>query len=48
MKTNEDDTNTAYERLNAHPKKWPEAIQFLEKGLNDERRHRAWIESVIK
>lgn len=48
MKTNEDDTNKAYERLNAHPKKWPEAVQFLEKGWDDERRHRTWIENTIK
>ncbi|MBS0351305.1 MAG: ferritin-like domain-containing protein [Proteobacteria bacterium] len=47
MKTNEDDTNTAYERLNAHQGKWPESVQILARGLEDEKRHRAWIEEVL-
>lgn len=41
MKTNEDDTNTAYERAAA--KAPPEARDILERGLADERRHREWI-----
>lgn len=47
MKSNEDDTNTAYERLNAYADKWNDSIVILEKGLNDERRHRAWMESTV-
>lgn len=47
MKTNEDDTNTAYERLNSHMDKWPEAVAVLQRGLADEQRHRAWIENVL-
>lgn len=47
MKTNEDDTNTAYERLNEHAGLWPDAKSILEKGLEDERRHRAWIEGAL-
>ena len=48
MKTNEDDTNVAYERLNSHPGKLTEAIMALEQGLRDERRHRAWLINEIK
>ena len=48
MKTNEDDTNTAYERMNHHRDKWPEANDILVRGLQDEQRHRTWIEATIK
>lgn len=41
MKTNEDDTNTAYER--AVTKAPVEARSVIERGLADERRHREWI-----
>lgn len=41
MKTNEDDTNTAYERVAG--KAPPEARAIVERGLADERRHRSWI-----
>jgi rubrerythrin len=47
MKTNEDDTNTAYERLNNFNDIWEDSEGFLKEALKDERRHRAWIESVI-
>jgi rubrerythrin len=48
LKTNEDDTNVAYERLNDHPQKFLEAEKSLKQGLADERKHRAWIEKTIK
>lgn len=41
MKTNEDDTNTAYERV--AEKCPPEAREIVTRGLADERRHREWI-----
>ena len=47
MKTNEDDTNTAYERAVAHERKHQSADEVLRRGLADERRHRAWIEETI-
>lgn len=47
MKTNEDDTNTAYERAVNHDKKPAIAHDVLKQGLADERRHRAWIENRI-
>lgn len=43
MRTNEDDTNTAYERA-VQFKGLPGSTQeALQRGLEDERRHRAWI-----
>lgn len=47
MKTNEDDTNTAYERAVEHKGKTPEAAPVIEEAFTDERRHRAWIEETI-
>jgi uncharacterized protein (TIGR02284 family) len=47
MKTNEDDTNAAYERALNHPGLPPEVQTVLEQNLADERRHRAWIENRI-
>lgn len=46
MKSNEDDTNTAYERMVAHKNKWLDAEDTLQRGLSDERRHREWLESI--
>jgi uncharacterized protein (TIGR02284 family) len=43
MKTNEEDTNTAYERAVAHEGFDAEALAVLNRNLSDERRHRAWI-----
>jgi rubrerythrin len=46
MKTNEDDTNIAYERATKHDE--ADGLRpVFEKNLSDERRHRAWIESAI-
>lgn len=44
MRTNEEDTNTAYKRLNEHEDKWSDATDVLRRGLEDERRHKKWIE----
>lgn len=43
MKTNEDDTNTAYERAFNHKDLSPMAKETIERAFEDERRHRAWI-----
>ena len=43
MRTNEDDTNTAYGRAVEHSDVTPELRQVLEQNLADERRHCAWI-----
>jgi len=46
MKSNEEDTNTAYERMNVHAGKWADAVLALERGMLDERKHKAWMEAV--
>ena len=48
MLSNEMDTNTAYERLNAHAEKWKDAEELLAQGLQDERKHKAWLEMILK
>jgi rubrerythrin len=48
MKTNEDDTVTAYERAAAHPDAISKSKAFFEKALADERRHREWMETTAK
>jgi bacterioferritin (cytochrome b1) len=46
MKSNEIDTNTAYERMRDHKNKWPEAEDIISRGLNDEKKHKEWLESM--
>ncbi|MDB5407672.1 MAG: uncharacterized protein JWL84_2584 [Rhodospirillales bacterium] len=43
MRTNEADTNTAYERAVQHPMAASALRETLEHGLDDERRHCDWI-----
>jgi Domain of unknown function (DUF2383) len=44
MKTNEDDTVTAYERASTHKDMPRQASPLMRKALADEQRHRAWME----
>ncbi len=44
MKTNEDDTVTAYERASIHADAEPESRKFFAEFAADERRHREWME----
>lgn len=46
MKTNEDDTVTAYERASGHEDAIPKSKAFVTKAHEDELRHRAWMEST--
>lgn len=46
MRSNEDDTNTAYERALA--KCPPEACEMLARGLEDEHRHREWLVATLE
>jgi len=46
MKTNEDDTVTAYERASQHQEAIPKSKAFFEKALADEQRHRAWMQET--
>jgi len=47
MKSNEDDTNAAYEKMNQHKEMWLEAREVLQRGLADEQRHKEWLEDTI-
>jgi uncharacterized protein (TIGR02284 family) len=47
MKTNEDDTNKAYERATGRSDLPIDVRDVLERNLQDERRHRAWIEARL-
>lgn len=46
MKTNEDDTVMAYEQALKNTVASADLRPVLEKGLSDERRHRAWMETT--
>ena len=48
MKTNEDDTVTAYERASRHEDAMPQSKAFFEKALNDELRHREWMDRTAQ
>jgi len=48
MKSNEDDTNTAYERVAARSDLTLELQALLRRNLDDERRHRAWIVNALR
>ncbi len=46
MKTNEDDTVSAYERASSHKDAIAKSRAFFEKALSDERRHREWMQQT--
>lgn len=47
MKLNEDQTNSLYEKM--VDQNFPDHIHtLLKKGLSDEQRHRAWIETTLE
>lgn len=48
MKTNEDDTNTAYERAVEHVGLGTDVVQILARHLSDERRHREYIVAALQ
>nr|WP_245461268.1 DUF2383 domain-containing protein [Rhizobium leguminosarum] len=48
MKTNEDDTVTAYERASRHEDAIPASKAFFMKAHQDEERHRAWMDMTAK
>ena len=47
MKSNEDATNAAYEKATREPTITSRVRVVLERNLNDERRHRTWIEQRL-
>ncbi|MCQ0988365.1 ferritin-like domain-containing protein [Jiella marina] len=46
MKTNEDDTVTAYERAAHHADAIEKSREFFAKALADEKRHREWMDKT--
>ncbi len=48
MKTNEDDTNQAYENATSRHDCPEDVMATLQRNLTDERRHRAWIEQRMR
>lgn len=48
MKTNEDDTVTAYERAIRHEDAIPASKAFFMTAHQDEEKHRAWMETTAK
>ena len=48
MRTNEEDTVSAYERASVHDDALPESRAFFEKALGDEIRHRDWMERTAQ
>lgn len=44
----ENDTNTAYERMNEHKNKMAELDSILKQGLADERKNREWLKKTIE
>ncbi|MCI0752295.1 DUF892 family protein [Teichococcus vastitatis] len=46
MRTNEEDTVAAYERAVKHPEVTAEARPIFERALQDELRHRQWMEEA--
>lgn len=48
MKSNEGDTNTAYERMHKHEHQWADAVEIINRGLLDEKKHKAWLNSILQ
>lgn len=48
MRSNEEDTVTAYERASAHTEAPAEMRSMFERALQDEKRHRAWMQETAK
>jgi rubrerythrin len=46
MRTNEEDTVTAYERASRHAEATPEARTLFERAHSDELRHREWMSNA--
>lgn len=48
MRSNEEDTNTAYERTLLRGDLTAGLSEILQRGLADERRHRTWFEDILR
>lgn len=46
MASNEEDTNTAYERITKRSDQWEDSFEILKKCFEDEKRHKLWFDSA--
>lgn len=47
MLDNERDTNQAYSRMHRRADKWEDAADIIKKGVEDEIKHKEWLEQEI-
>ena len=47
MDSIEEESNKAYEEANQHKDIWNDITTILKQGLEDERKHKKWIESTL-
>ena len=48
MRSNEEDTNEAYHRMVSHKNKWEDIGSIIDEFLEDEKKHKKWIEDTLK
>jgi len=48
MLSNEEDTNSAYHNMNNRGDLWDDLKPLIENGLEDEKRHKKWIEETLR
>lgn len=48
MRSNEIDTNVAYERVLNHEKIWPESREIIDRAFKDEQKHKKWISYILE
>jgi rubrerythrin len=47
MRSNEIDTNAAYDRLSDYDDIWPDAKDLIARAFADEKRHKAWLDATL-
>lgn len=47
MRSNEEDTNTAYKKMNSHKAKWTDAADAIAQGMEDEEKHKKWLDAIL-
>ena len=47
LRSNEVDTNAAYERLTIHEHRWPDGQSIIDRDLMEEHKHKKWLEMAL-
>ena len=47
LRSNVDDTCTAYKKMNSHKAKWSDATDALTSGLEDAEKHKKWLDAIL-